>query len=364
MGPRVLFVSPVVPNLTGNGLAMRAGLVLEAMAGRGPTSLLVFRLYAGAPEPPAELRRVCERIVIAPPRPPGAIARRFGPAARLLAEEFDAVHVFRMATLPLVRSCLEPKALHLDLDDIESETHARLAALCRLNGDLPHALLEEAWVRQAEAVEAEALRTADLIYVCSERDRAKLEARAPGKIAVLPNGIRLPAPMPPRREGGPFTFLFLGTLGYYPNADAVRFLSREIAPRMPGARFVAAGGGASFEAPGVELLGAAPAVEPVYAAADAVVVPIRAAGGTRIKILEAMAYGRPVVSTTMGAEGLEVEHERDILIADGPEAFAAACERLAGDPILRDRLSKNGALLVERRYSLEAVRAALGAVRR
>jgi glycosyltransferase involved in cell wall biosynthesis len=98
---------------------------------------------------------------------------------------------------------------------------------------------------------------------------------------------------------------------------------------------------------------------PVYADADAVVVPLRAGGGTRIKILEAFVHRRPVVSTSLGAEGLEVEHHRHLLLADTPEDFAAQCARLAGDPALRESLTAGGFELASTRHTVERVRAAL-----
>jgi glycosyltransferase involved in cell wall biosynthesis len=373
----LLYVSPVVPSVTGNGLAMRAGLVLEALATEWSISLLVYRLYAGSDEElRPELKRFCARAAIVKPagngKLPGFLARRLGPVAPFLRTRFDAIHVFRLATMPLADSLFPDRAsrpeLRLDLDDIESETHARLAALCRSNGDLPRALLEESEARRAEAAEREALRGARRIYVCSEQDRRKLAARGgAAEVLVLANGVRMPANPAPAVEGGPFRFLFIGTLGYYPNEDAALQLCREIAPRVrersaAPVEFEVAGGGASprlreaAEAAGVRLPGAVPSVGPAYEAAGALVVPLRAGGGTRIKILEAMSYRRPVISTTAGAEGLDVTDGRDILIADGADAIAEACVRLAGDRTLRTSLAENGHDLVKRLYTIDAIR--------
>ena len=107
---------------------------------------------------------------------------------------------------------------------------------------------------------------------------------------------------------------------------------------------------------GVRLAGRVPAVAACYASAAVVVVPLRAGGGTRIKILEAFAYRRPVVSTSIGAEGLAARDGQEILIADTPAEFAHACVRLIGDRELAEQLSRNAFDLAVRCYSLDALR--------
>ena len=99
---------------------------------------------------------------------------------------------------------------------------------------------------------------------------------------------------------------------------------------------------------GVELLADVADVAPSYAWADLAVVPLRAGGGTRIKVLEAFAHGVPVVSTAVGAEGLDVVDGVHLRIADGAEAFAAACRQLATEPALARRLVENAAAVAER----------------
>jgi glycosyltransferase involved in cell wall biosynthesis len=371
----VLFVSPVVPAFTGNGLAMRAGLVLEALSARCAVSLLVFRLYAGPAEDVApELRRVCSRVAVVPPprraNRPGWWVRHAGALAPFRRAPFDAVHVFRLATLPLVRWLMEGRRprprLDLDLDDIESVTHARIAELCRANGDGPAAIVEEAKAKAALAAEQEALLTVDRVYLCSEADRQRL-ARCGGsaELRVLPNGVHIPAVLPPP-VSPPFRFLFIGTLGYYPNEDAALLLCRSIGPAIQrlssmDVQFDIAGGGASLRlreaarAAGIRLLGAVPEVRPVYESAGALVTPLRVGGGTRIKILEALSFGRAVVSTSIGAEGLDVTHGKEVLIADSPDEFAAACARLALDRDLQTCLAARGRDFVNASYSRAAM---------
>jgi glycosyltransferase involved in cell wall biosynthesis len=164
-----------------------------------------------------------------------------------------------------------------------------------------------------------------------------------------------------------FVFLFVGSINYYPNLDAVVFFCREVAPvlrRQTAARFeirvVAWGRQRQWsrvpqlpELVRCEQSDHGLAAE--YARADAVVVPIRAGGGTRIKILEAFAHQKPVVATSIGAEGLDVRNDEHILIADTPEAFAAQCLRLMQDSGLRSAVADHAFELVTARYGTEAL---------
>jgi len=378
--PRLLYVSPVVPDLTGNGLAMRAGIVLEALSAQFSISLLVFRVYTGAERLPEQLARLCDRIDILPPAAPRSSSqsilfnlssRWFGPLAYYRRTRFDVVHVFRLITWSMARSLLrdqKPGALvHLDLDDIESATHMRLAELYCSNKNGPRALFEKAEARRCQAWEDEAFVEVDRVYVCSDLDQARIAPRCRTAVRVLPNAVRSPGSVPRTPTGRIFRFLFVGTLGYYPNEDAVQFLCREIVPRIRRLAtrpldFEIVGGGASSKLhtsatdAGVRLVGPVPAVDQYYESAGAVLVPLRAAGGTRIKILEAFSHRRPVISTSVGSEGLDVHHERDILLADTPEAFAHACVRLTVDPRLYDEIVNNAFDLVTQSYSLDALR--------
>lgn len=384
--PELLYVSPVIPSLTGNGLAMRAGMVLEALAGNFSISLLVIELYAAfEKDVPAELARLCRRITIVPPRDaPGAgglvsrvLSRWFGPWALYRRTRFDVVHVFRLATLTQVRPILRNRKpgpeLHLDLDDIESATHERLAALCRSNGDLPLALLEDSEARRCRIAEEAAFQQVDRIYVCSAQDQRQIEDRSRTEVRVLPNAVRFPDTLQPRGVEQDFRFLFIGTLGYYPNEDAAIYLCREIVPLIRQlspcpVSFEIVGGGASPRLrkiaadTGVSMAGPVPAVAACYESAAAVVVPLRAGGGTRIKILEAFSYQRPVVSTSIGAEGLAVRDGREILIADTAAGFAHACVSLVTNRELRELLSKNAFDVALRSYSMDALRGAISAL--
>ena len=153
------------------------------------------------------------------------------------------------------------------------------------------------------------------------------------------------------------TLAFVGTFGYEPNRDGARYFAERILPRIrasvPDARLVLVGEMAPAElamVPGVSLTGEVPDVRPYLEQASVVVVPLRAGSGTRIKILDALAAGKAVVTTSIGMEGLRVEHGRHVLIADSPEDFAEAVVRLLRNPALRAEMGANGRKLVEQEY--------------
>jgi glycosyltransferase involved in cell wall biosynthesis len=349
----------------GNGLAMRAGAVLEALCAVYRVSVLVTPIYKSFDsELPAPLRALIEdRIVSAVTEP-------------WHDRVFDLVHVFRLSSMAAARHWLSGEGRvpirHLDLDDIESRTHRRIAELCRANGDHEIGLREDEAARRSELLEMASYRRFERVYVCSETDRQHLFDRCPAQIVVLPNAVRRPDdfPSPPASApspGRPFQFLFLGTLGYYPNGDAVKYFCEHILPRMRAGsaspfEVTVAGTGASeslrelAEKAGVQVAGAVPDVSPLYVAANAVIAPIRAGGGTRIKILEAFSRRRPVAATSIALEGIDARHEEQALVADTPEEFAAACLRLMNSPELAGRLAEAAWRLWQRAYSLEAMK--------
>ena len=190
----------------------------------------------------------------------------------------------------------------------------------------------------------------------------------------MPNVIRLPSGPRPAKSGGPFTFLFVGNLAYYPNEDAVVYFLEHV--RFPGC---ADGRNTPFalpsSAPGsvnvCGTIGSYPSgsigdlsvkLAPHYDQADAVVVPLRAGGGTRIKVLEAFSFKRPVVSTTLGVEGLEVDNEKHILIADHPQHFAEQCCRLMEDKQLSTTLTTNAFACLVSHYTKEAMQQTLSRI--
>jgi glycosyltransferase involved in cell wall biosynthesis len=161
--------------------------------------------------------------------------------------------------------------------------------------------------------------------------------------------------------------LFLGGLHWPPNADALLTFVREMWPRVrasrPDATLTSVGrddhssAAECRAAPGVQLTGWVPEIDPFVQESRVLVVPMRAGSGMRVKILEAMARGLPVVSTSVGCEGIGVEPGRHLLLADTADAFADAVLRVLSDDELAATLARNARALVLERYDVAAVRA-------
>ena len=187
--------------------------------------------------------------------------------------------------------------------------------------------------------------------MCSEVDRSALTALGIANIDVIPNVYSAPAsPAGRPGVGDPPTLSLVGTLHYPPNADAARFMVRcvlpEIRRQLPSAQLRLVGrpdpaAADLVRAPGVVATGWSTDLAAELSRADVSVVPVRFGSGTRIKILEAFAHRIPVVSTTIGAEGLDITHGCELLLADDPALFAYACITALTDSELRRRLVAN-----------------------
>jgi glycosyltransferase involved in cell wall biosynthesis len=244
--------------------------------------------------------------------------------------------------------------------NVEYQIWQRLARLERR--PWIRALLELEW-RKLRAREADACRRADLTIAVSSDDRRRLEQIAPGIAAVsIPTGVDTDyfTPMPALER--PAHLVFSGSMDWHPNEDAVlHFLDAmfpSIRAQIPDATFTVVGRNPSERlrsaaacVGGVTVTGTLSDVRPSIAEGSVYVVPLRAGGGTRLKIFEALAMARPVVSTTVGAEGLGIAAGRHYTCADDPRAFADAVVALLRDPVRRTALGTAGRHLVETRYS-------------
>ncbi|HEX2907273.1 MAG TPA: glycosyltransferase family 4 protein [Phototrophicaceae bacterium] len=204
--------------------------------------------------------------------------------------------------------------------------------------------------------------------VVSEVERYYLQRLAPpdGQIAVVPNGVDTNANRPnPHAMPPPNTLIYSGAVTYDANYDAVDYFIHDVWPlvlnRVPQARFSVTGSTSPIDVshlaahPGVTFTGYLPEVAPVLQNTWALVVPLRIGGGTRLKILEAMALGVPVISTPKGAEGLHVQDGKNILLADNPAQMADTICHLFADPSQRARLIENGRQLVEQEYDWSVI---------
>jgi glycosyltransferase involved in cell wall biosynthesis len=406
----LLFLSPIMPNDTGNGLAMRAGIAFTALArrfdvhlglipvagGGEPVSPMVQRWAASVQSLPladyldphyALIERVIDpeerrRARFAFPKP---FLCRFctsrsaaAVAAWCEARDIRAVHVLRLYLAPFAEKFQRMEAVHrpflvLDLDEDEVATRHSLAALHHLRGAAELASAEEHESKKYATLMTRALPYFDRALVSSPVEAQRVLDRSPiASLAVIPNAAPRKA-MPvrsPRGSNGPARLLFVGNLGYPPNEDATEFLCREILPRLRSLttrpfEVIVAGGGASSEIAAiaktsdVTLRGPVGDLSSLYADTDVAVVPLRAGGGTRIKVLEAFAYGVPVVATPIGMEGIAAVSGEHAMIAETPESFAEACLALVATPRRAEAISTRALRLAHEVYRAEIVEAAL-----
>jgi glycosyltransferase involved in cell wall biosynthesis len=290
--------------------------------------------------------------------------------------KFDAVYAFRLASAPLALRFLSlmgdprPRCV-LDLDDDDVSRTERFIDLRERNGDHGIAATEKAALPRLRMQQKMLLPRFDVNLLAGPGDCSTLAQQFPQtKFMHLPNAVREAPAVNGASEAG--RLLFVGSLDYMPNEDGVRYFCQSILPQLrskaPHFKLRVVGDGASARMAvlgrfkEVELAGLVPDVTPEYAKAAVAVVPLRSGSGTRIKILEAFSYRRPVVSTSMGAEGIGAVHGEHLLLADTPEEFAGACARLLADASLRNRLVENAYELFRQEYSFDKMRCILNSI--
>lgn len=228
--------------------------------------------------------------------------------------------------------------------------------------------------RQIKRYEAMIVNDFDVTLAVTEPDRlALLEAfhqhgySRTAPISVIPIAVdtRQIQPVPRRQES--FNILTMGTLYYPPNADGIRWFIQQVLPRvrqkLPNVRLTIIGKNppkdfqklAADPQNRIVTTGFVPELDPYFAEAAITVVPVRAGGGMRVRILEAFARAAPVVTTTVGLEGIDAHPGEDVLVADSPEKFAESVIQLLQDQELQQRISMNGRRLVEAKYDWQVV---------
>jgi glycosyltransferase involved in cell wall biosynthesis len=239
----------------------------------------------------------------------------------------------------------------LTLHNLSWEYYASRAQAAR--GVRRRALGAEA--RRWRRFDAQHLRAYDLLLAMSERDAGVAQALTGVRTETLPNGVDTASLRLAPPPGEPVA-IFTGRLDYPPNAEALRWLLDDIWPRVraarPDARLLVVGPNppAGPAPEGVEITGWVDSVAPYFERALVNLVPMRSGGGTRLKVLDAMATGRGIVSTAVGAMGVEVEDGEHLLLAESADDFAAATIRLFDDAALRERLGAAARRRAEERY--------------
>lgn len=275
---------------------------------------------------------------------------------KCLSRKPDAIFAHRldsMCVLLRTRPLLPP--VFFDMDDIEHVAFARAIE------QPPRWRTKRLQYLQLPALvkgERRAVALSRTTFVCSELDRVHLAGKFKrDNIAVIPNAVAIPPP--PSLQAAP-ALLFVGFFGYVPNVNAAEFLISQVWPlirtKTPEARLTIAGAQpekiASFHAgpEGVNFTGFVEDLDAVYRDTRIVCCPILSGGGTRVKILEAAAYGKPIVSTTLGAEGIEFADGAEILLRNDAQSFADACISLLQNENECRRLGDAARTAVKSRY--------------
>jgi polysaccharide biosynthesis protein PslH len=285
---------------------------------------------------------------------------------RLAEDRWDAMVVeFGQMTVNLTGI---PRGVPCVVDEHNVEYDLQRRSASGSLNPLRRTFLEANW-RKLRQEEVAVWRTFEGVSVTSPRDLAMVKAHAPQARCVLaPNGVDLDEFKPPSNPPEPDTVIFVGAHNYFPNADGLRFLLAEIWPRVlaarPSARLRVVGPSppadiVAQQPPNVAFEGYVTDIIAEVGRAAVAIAPLRIGGGTRLKIVEAMALARPVVATSIGAEGIDVQHGRDILIADAPSDFAAAVLRMLSSPAEATALGLRARDLAEQAYGWDASAARL-----
>jgi glycosyltransferase involved in cell wall biosynthesis len=376
-----------------NGVKMRTWAVMRALAAEGhELTLATFANPAQANGHSAELFEVCRHVECVP-RALNSLSSSADYWGRLRGVFSSLPYGVLQARSEEMERCILSLVRNRRFDAVVSEQADPLINLPRSvsvpvildNQNVDHIILQryisfernpakksyaclECW--KTMRWQREACRRSALALACSDFDRTAIQSFAPQvPVIVAPNIVDTDHYQPSVAEQ-PYTVLYQGGMDWYPNRDAVEFFTSAIWPKIralvPEARFVVGGRSPSDEfrrrfaaVPRLEFTGTVPDMRAEIAKASVCVVPLRIGSGTRLKILEAAAMAKPIVSTRVGAEGLDFVDGEEIVLADQPEAFAPAVAALLTDPARRQRLGDSARRRVEVQYGLPALRAAL-----
>lgn len=389
---RVLFLTTGYPSAFGSGGQIRSAAIVRLLAAKHEVYLFIVNTVEHLPGPiDPDIQRSCREIkylkVNSPStdsmakgslREEGVVPAEVIEVSNLAGDQTlttfcrekrpDLLFVFKMQAIPAVATILHlfPRR-YLDLDELPSAREAQIQQLKPGPGHADEEACQAKTLVQFKTLEKYFIPKFDCVFVSSKVEAARVRERVGAKnVMVLPN-ISKPLPfLPYHPQENPREILSVGTMSMFPNEDAAAYFCREIFPlvrREKGAsvsfRICGFGCPESIRAldgrDGVQVSGYVPDLAPLYAQASLVVVPLRAGSGTRLKILEAFRYGRPVVSTSLGSEGLDVTSGRDILLADSPEEFARACLAILDEPQLAQKLVEGGLSLAKSHYLEEAL---------
>jgi glycosyltransferase involved in cell wall biosynthesis len=377
---RILFLSAWFPYPTTNGSKLRIYHLLQGLAKAHAITLISFSDAPSQALIPPQLSRLCQDIqVVNRPnfqpdgvnawldfiRPmPRSVSGTFSPEmARRISEvisgsKIDIVICSQLGTASYHPFLSGTPALFEEVElGVLSEKYSLATSPWQR---LRHGLT---WLKHRHYLR-NLLPGFKASTVVSECEKSLLAGAVPGydRIEVIPNGIDLEDYVDIPRVPSANQLIFTGSFRYAPNHEAMLWFLEKVYPliraQAPDVCLTITGDHAGLPLPAVEnvrLTGFVEDIRPLLASAWVSLAPFRSGGGTRLKILEAMALGVPVVATTKGAEGLDYQPGRDLLIADAPDEFAERVIRLLKEPGLRDWIGENGYQLVRQKYAWSVV---------
>lgn len=381
---RILLISPYLPYPPNFGSASRIYNLLRHVSRHHAVSFVCPWWEPDHDEDRlAPIKTLCKEVFLVPPNRPGWLWGRSGKRARqvrsvfshrpyqyfeyhfstmqeeidhlLARHDFDIVEV-EFPQMAYYRFTGEAKLL-LSLHNIEHEIFYRTYVTEKNLGRKVYNGME--WLKFRRD-EIRLCAKFDGLVTTSRRDADALRTHLPNHLlSVVPNGVDTDYFRPSGKEPDPHTLVFTGSIGYYPNTDAIIDFHRKILPliwkRIPDVKLLIVGSNPPEEvrrlaSDRVTVTGGVPDTRPYLERASVAVVPLRIGGGTRLKIAEAMAMGKPVVSTSIGCEGLDVVDGEHILIADEPADFAEKVVELLVRPEQRGILAEQGRELACTKY--------------
>jgi len=383
----ILFLSSWFPYPPDNGSRQRAFYLLQGLALEHRVTLVAFTDEDQSPPRVEGLTNFAREIVPLPRRTfqsqrAAALVGLLSPQPRSLVDTFDAEANRTIQTIAASMSFDAIVAGELSMavyarmlnhrakifDDVEAGIYADTFLKARGTKRWRNGLT---WFKYARYI-SQLTGDFDALTAVSAREKSLLEqiGVSATKTHIIPNGVDLKSSLAVSVPVEPQTLIYNGALTYDANLDAMRYFTSQIMPEIravePRVRLKITGRATQVaqnelsDDNAVLFTGYVDDVRPLVAGSAVCVVPLRVGGGTRLKILEAMALGTPVVSTTKGAEGLDLRDGEHLLIADSPQEFAQATLRVLNDPILRRRLTDAASKRVQREYDWRVIQSSFG----
>lgn len=379
---RILFLSPELPYPPSWGYSIRISQFLTLLARKHSVALLTYA--APGDETKADALAQTSGAVVHTVRGGELGQKRLGQLTSLLSKRSyqgrylysdamqrklddlcagQAFDIIQVETSQMLAFRFDPRsAVVLAEHDIVYELLGRIAVAERT---LLRRVYNSAEARKYKREEIERWKIAAACVMTSEREVPIVRrAGVTAPILTAPNGVDVDYFAPTDVVPDPNTLVMTGLMRTRPNIDAAVFFVKHILPGIlahrPNVKMYVVGGDPPEEvtrlaSDHVIVTGGVPDVRPYVGNASVVVVPLRMGGGTRLKVVEGLSMKKPMVSTALGCEGIDVKHEEHLLIADEPAAFAGAVLRLMDEPTLGATLAQNGHALVLRRYRWESV---------